>query len=406
MGINIHIYNNVALNFFRKLNIDVNNSYLMDVKKAIFKFYNLPEPVIIIKKSRKTISQQKPNQSYGIPYTIEERELFIRKFGFDKSDPNVAEKINKKIISDIISSEDQQKIELNIPDELINKDIKIEHEKIKLTQGNLNFSPHIYVTKIRNSNPSFFPSDSYGGENKSLKGKEFTIITDLADIFNTDIDTKPILRNRSGTRKFLENRFKAGDTLNIYRVRKELYYFSKYETSEDKILSNCRKVLDIQGIEFPDLKLKNDIDVKEDYSLSAVDLEEPPNKYKTVVDRIIRDTSLIRELKVIYQDKCQICEKKIKLKDKNYSEGHHLQPLGGIHDGLDIKENIIILCPNHHAEFDYGAIAINPYSSQIEHVNVNNGFIGKKPILKHNIDFKYFQYHFEKIFKDGYSIIF
>jgi nitrite reductase/ring-hydroxylating ferredoxin subunit len=37
-----------------------------------------------------------------------------------------------------------------------------------------------------------------------------------------------------------------------------------------------------------------------------------------------------------------------------YAEVHHLRPLGGHHRGLDRQDNMLVLCPNHHALFDLG----------------------------------------------------
>ncbi|WP_396022974.1 MULTISPECIES: HNH endonuclease [Bacillus cereus group] len=47
------------------------------------------------------------------------------------------------------------------------------------------------------------------------------------------------------------------------------------------------------------------------------------------------------------------------LTNSYYSEAHHIKPLGSPHNGRDIRENIIVLCPNHHALCDYGAIPLN-----------------------------------------------
>ena len=48
-----------------------------------------------------------------------------------------------------------------------------------------------------------------------------------------------------------------------------------------------------------------------------------------------------------------------------YAEGHHLRPLGK-HDGLDEPGNMLVLCPNHHAMFDFGIpLFLSPRSIQI-----------------------------------------
>jgi hypothetical protein len=87
---------------------------------------------------------------------------------------------------------------------------------------------------------------------------------------------------------------------------------------------------------------------------TVIDLE-PPKKVKTTTLRIIRDTPLSQQLKTLYDHKCQICGTAIYLSDKKlYSEVHHIRPLGGKHRGHDHTKNMLVLCPNHHAMFDYG----------------------------------------------------
>lgn len=93
----------------------------------------------------------------------------------------------------------------------------------------------------------------------------------------------------------------------------------------------------------------------------ANDLKEPlPERAQTTVLRILRDTELSRRIKVLHHFKCQICGHRITLKDGSfYAEAHHIQPLGEPHNGQDIEENIICVCPNHHAELDYSSIELN-----------------------------------------------
>lgn len=95
----------------------------------------------------------------------------------------------------------------------------------------------------------------------------------------------------------------------------------------------------------------------------AIDLpdgvEEPGRKYTTTY-RVLRDTVLARKLKSLHKNSCQICGQVLTLKDGSfYSEAHHIIPLGKPHNGSDVAENIIVLCPNHHVLCDYGAILLN-----------------------------------------------
>jgi hypothetical protein len=96
-----------------------------------------------------------------------------------------------------------------------------------------------------------------------------------------------------------------------------------------------------------------------------------------------------------------ICgERLVKSDGCPYAEAHHLQPLGGDHHGPDIQANIIVLCPNHHAEFDFGAIAINPQSGKIDHVDPKNKWHGLCPRGKAiGVAKRYLEYHFKRVFR-------
>lgn len=121
------------------------------------------------------------------------------------------------------------------------------------------------------------------------------------------------------------------------------------------------------------------------------------------VDRIIRDTRAIKELKILYNNRCQMCSAVIELPNGDYSEGCHIIPLGDPHNGSDLKSNIVILCANHHVEFDYGSIGIDPNTFIIRHINANNALHEKKVLCKHEIALGSLQYHYNKIF-NGKSI--
>lgn len=104
------------------------------------------------------------------------------------------------------------------------------------------------------------------------------------------------------------------------------------------------------------------------------------------IKRIIRDTKIIKELKALHDNTCQICSCKIEIdNNKYYSEGHHIKPLGNPHGGPDIKENIIILCPNCHVKFDNGVINLSKLK-----INENK---------YHKIDDKYITYYNKYILK-------
>ena len=90
-----------------------------------------------------------------------------------------------------------------------------------------------------------------------------------------------------------------------------------------------------------------------------IDLE-PPSRVVATTYHILRDTATARQLKADHGYFCQICGLTIELPDgARYAEAHHVRPLGRSHGGPDARENMIVLCPNHHAMCDYGVIRLS-----------------------------------------------
>ncbi|MGW2861589.1 YDG/SRA domain-containing protein [Streptomyces sp. NPDC001205] len=77
----------------------------------------------------------------------------------------------------------------------------------------------------------------------------------------------------------------------------------------------------------------------------------------TTVERIVRDTAVVRRVKRWYDYTCQICQLALTISDQgaNYAEGAHIQSLGANH-GPDVDGNVLCLCPNCHVRLDRGAI--------------------------------------------------
>ena len=72
-----------------------------------------------------------------------------------------------------------------------------------------------------------------------------------------------------------------------------------------------------------------------------------------------RNAKLARGLKEHYGFRCQVCEKKTRIPGRYYAEVHHIKPRNS-HEGKDVWENMIVLCAQHHVEFDYGVLCIDP----------------------------------------------
>jgi predicted restriction endonuclease len=126
---------------------------------------------------------------------------------------------------------------------------------------------------------------------------------------------------------------------------------------------------------------------------------ERPKRVKTTVDRIVRDTGIVRDLKEFYNYQCQICsEVRQRTSSAPYAEGHHIHPLGHDPPGPDKRENILVLCPNHHADFDYGMIQLDPDDLEIFHAYEED--VDGEALRVHNnhkIEREHIEYHNQNI---------
>lgn len=141
---------------------------------------------------------------------------------------------------------------------------------------------------------------------------------------------------------------------------------------------------------------------EDDKGIPLVTLAPMSTKRRQLItNRMVRDSALVRELKALYNDTCQICGIRIVIgPDRYYSEVHHIHPLGVKHDGPDTKSNAVVLCPNHHTAFDYGCIAIHPDTQDV--YEYQNGHVLKTgPLLRalgHDISPECLKYYVKNIF--------
>lgn len=84
-----------------------------------------------------------------------------------------------------------------------------------------------------------------------------------------------------------------------------------------------------------------------------------PERVTTTVQRIVRNSTVKRQVKAWHQNRCQVCGLRIDVPGGSYSEGAHIQALGTPHNGPDTTANILCLCPNCHVMLDAGAIVLN-----------------------------------------------
>lgn len=129
--------------------------------------------------------------------------------------------------------------------------------------------------------------------------------------------------------------------------------------------------------------------VIETYSITKS--SNPPIRTFSEGFRVARDSRPVKELKLLYDYKCSLCDSHLTGVNQPIVEVHHLIPLGKPHDGLDIKENMIVLCPNHHAQFDAGVLFLstslevyNIFGEMVKKEIQNLHYISKDSIIYHN----------------------
>ncbi|WP_254525945.1 HNH endonuclease [Natrinema caseinilyticum] len=122
---------------------------------------------------------------------------------------------------------------------------------------------------------------------------------------------------------------------------------------------------------------------------------ESPKRVTTEYDRIQRDTTQVNELKRRYQDRCQVCNARLEQGNGDgYSEVHHIKPLGRPHEGPDAPSNMLVLCPNHHADFDNGMLRVDPNDRSVKHLyddSVDGRRLDRRP--NHEISADFLEYH-------------
>jgi hypothetical protein len=96
------------------------------------------------------------------------------------------------------------------------------------------------------------------------------------------------------------------------------------------------------------------------HQLDAIMADISPERVRSVVVRTVRrDTQLIKALKELCEYRCQFpgCGARIQKRDGGfYIEVAHVQPVS--RGGQSVIGNLLVLCPNHHKEFDCGNLEI------------------------------------------------
>ena len=160
-------------------------------------------------------------------------------------------------------------------------------------------------------------------------------------------------------------------------VRDELLELQKSETlkSEFLKLKNIHSYITGNEIEFDifnsdEIEQQELIEIFQNENDRSKLIEDLSNVEVSENETIIvqqktykRDNKTIAQLKLFRNFKCQICDTQIKKANgEYYIEAAHIKPKHKA--GTEKPDNILILCPNHHKEFDYGKLEIELHSKE------------------------------------------
>lgn len=127
---------------------------------------------------------------------------------------------------------------------------------------------------------------------------------------------------------------------------------------------------------------------------------QEPERRPVTIQRIARSTPVAQAVKALHRHRCQVCGIGLVTPAGPYSEAAHIQPLGKPHDGPDVAENILCLCPNHHALLDLGALIIE---DDLRVVSTLTGqTIGALHVQRnHRVDGRYLAHHRRRFASTG-----
>ena len=111
-----------------------------------------------------------------------------------------------------------------------------------------------------------------------------------------------------------------------------------------------------------------------------------------------RNRTLAAALKHYYENRCQFCGTRLPISaNLYYSEAAHVKGVGEPHNGPDKPSNMLVLCPNHHLQFDRGVLRLKKVGSiyQIRSKKEGDSLHGKQIKLTHKLDQQYVKYHYD-----------
>jgi len=122
-----------------------------------------------------------------------------------------------------------------------------------------------------------------------------------------------------------------------------------------------------------------------------------PSRVRRTVETVSRNRELVERLKQRYEYECQLCGTRRRNRTGGYAEAHHIEPLGEPHFGPDVSANLLVVCPNHHCDMDYGQIRIDPTTHELRHA-YDDSITDTLTVREgHTVGSEFLRYHNERI---------
>ena len=191
---------------------------------------------------------------------------------------------------------------------------------------------------------------------------------------------------------FFDNIYKEYGSLKLSNALTALkLHIEYYEGSQKVTMRNMRdiyaKYLAVP-LDTPDEQEQKEIfrefikqkKTKQEIIAELLSLKPTDDEKVTISNKSFkRDNRTIAQIKILRDFKCQICSTTIKKKDGTlYIEAAHIKPKNK--KGRETPDNILLLCPNHHKEFDFGDLQISIHDKDKIYFTLNG--------LEHKIPLK------------------
>jgi predicted restriction endonuclease len=118
-----------------------------------------------------------------------------------------------------------------------------------------------------------------------------------------------------------------------------------------------------------------------------------PNQWESVASGVYRDRRVSDRVIGWHDFECQVCGKFLEAPyGRRYARALHIQGLGLPHNGPDVAENILCLCPNHCVLFELGSLVINDEFHVID-VVADEVVDDLRMVKDHRVGLEYIRYH-------------